>query len=284
MSLELLFKNELGEVLMSGDGSKEIRVLKMEGFGPAMHEYNAAVYSGYNGQETIFQKVAARTLTLSVEINGKNMRQLAHKIAMVLSSKGILYIKTDNFHRRIECNQVQIPDMEGVLKGQIATFAVQMVCDSPYFEDAEDTSVPLYIRTKLLDSPFTLPTMFGEIVLGASVEVLGVPSVEPEIKLYYPTALLDVETITVVNETTGKFIKLNYAPQPEETVTIDVKKRKITGSVRGNLINYLSDDTFLGDFVLKRGINVLTVEIGDVSADFKIGCKYNNLYLEAMAL
>ena len=144
MSLELVFKNELGEVLMSGGGKGAIRILNVEGLGPMTSEYTAAVFSGYDGQETISGRRLPRTVTISAEVNHKNAAEVMRSVARVFAKEGTLYVKTLEFERRIKCNQVQMPDVTRVLKGKIATFVVQMVCDSPYFMDAEDKTVPLY--------------------------------------------------------------------------------------------------------------------------------------------
>ena len=283
MSLELLFKNEFGTVTMSGRGdTAPLRITAIEGLGLVQREYNAAIYSGYDGQETLDSRAAARCITIALEVMSENITQVARDALRVFSQNGMLYIKNEDLYRRIYCSQVQIPDVTRVLRGQIATLTVQFVCDSPYFEDAADTTVPLYKRTKLLSTPFTLPTMFGEIVLGGNIEIKGTISVEPIITIYYPTALEGAESIVLTNETTGKRIQLDYAPQADDMVTIDVKNRKIYSTLSGNLINYLTNDSFLGDFVLSRGKNVISLDLGDVTSDFTVECKYNNLYNEAV--
>ncbi len=283
MSLELLFKNDLGTVTMNGRGdTAPLRITAIEGLGLVQREYNVAIYSWYDGQETLSSRAAARCITIALEVMSENITQVVRDVLRVFSQSGMLYIKNEDLDRRIYCSQAQLPDVTRVLRGQIATFTVQFVCDSPYFEDAVDTAVPLYKRTKLLKTPFTLPAMFGEIVLGGNIEIKGTISVEPIVTIYYPTALEGVESIILTNETTGKRIQLDYAPQADDTVTIDVKNRKIYSTLSGNLINYLTNDSFLGDFVLVRGVNVISVNVGDVTSGFTIECKYNNLYNEAV--
>ena len=250
--------------------------------GLVSREYNAAKYSGYDGQDTYSSRAEARSITIAVEILGRNIAQTARDTLSVLSQSGTLYIKNEDLDRRIYCNQVQLPEVSRVLRGHIAKFVVQFVCDNPFFEDREDTVVPLYERTKLLSTPFTLPAMFGDIVIGGKAEVSGAISTEPVITMHYPKALDGAEGVTLLNETTGKFIKLDYAPKDDDTVMIDIKNRKITSSESGNLINFLSNDSFLGDFVLARGVNVISLDLGDIASDFTIECKYNNLYSEAV--
>ncbi|MBO4941688.1 MAG: phage tail family protein [Clostridia bacterium] len=281
--LTLIYKNELGEIVMRGEGDDSpFKITAIEGLGLVSREYNTAVYSGYDGQETLSSRATARSITIALEALGKNAAESVRDAIGVFSQSGMLYIKSDNLDRRIYCNQVQIPDVTRVLRGQIATFAVQFVCDSPFFEDGEDTVVSLYKRTKVLETPFSLPAVFGKIILGGSIEIKGMVSVEPIISIYYPTALEDVESIILTNETTGKSIQLDYAPKGEEMVTVDIKNRKIVSSVSGNIINHLSKDTFLGDFVLERGANMISLNVGDLTPDFTVECRYNNLYNEAV--
>ena len=283
MGLELMYKNALGEVVMRGDSSTDIRVLQIEGLGPSENEYISAVYTGYDGQETISQRKLPRCITASLEFCSKNSGTLKNALK-VLSKSGTLFIKTDELDRCIYCSQVQIPDVKRVLKGQIFTFAVQFVCDSPYFEDAEATVVPLYKREKLLSSPFTLPGKFGRIVIGAGVVVSGDENVEPVISISFGETIDESEMIEIENITTGKRILLNYAPLENEIITIDVGRRKIESSISGNIIETLSDDTFLGDFALLKGRNFLNVNAGDVGTGFTIECRYSNLYDEAVLI
>ncbi len=281
--ITLIYKNELGEVVMKGGGKDlPFKITAIEGLGLISREYNAAVYSGYDGQETLSARAVARSITIALEVMSKKVVESMRDALRVFSQSGMLYIKNEELDRRIYCSQVQIPDVTRVLRGQIATFAVQFVCDNPFFEDGEDTVVSLYKRTKLLATPFSLPAVFGEIVLGGSIEIKGTVSVEPVISIYYPTAIEDVESIILTNETTGKKVQLDYAPKAEDTVMVDIKNRKIVSSVSGNIINFLSKDTFLGDFVLKRGVNLISLSVGDLTPDFTVECRYNNLYNEAV--
>jgi len=283
MNLTVTYKNERGAVEMQGGGrSSPLRITAIEGLGLVTKEYVTATYAGYDGQETISSRALARSITIAMEICTQNVFEEAHHMLEVFTLPGMLYIESENLNRRIKCDQVQCPDMVRVLKGQIATLVVQFVCDNPYFEDGEDTIVPLYQRTKLLTTPFSLPTAFGNIVLGGVLQNKGILSIEPIISLYYPSAVDEAEGITIKNENTGAKIQLLYAPADNDIVIIDVKNRKITSSVNGNIISNLSDDTFLGDFVLKRGNNTLSVDMGDVSSGFTIECRYNNLYCEAV--
>ncbi len=282
MRLELKFRNKLGELLMYGDSRGIFRICGIDGLQPPFKEYGTAVYPGYDGQETIFERAEARTITIALEAKLDNSSDVLRDAFNILLGGGTLYIKNGDIDRRIECRRVQIYEVKKLIKGKLSSFVVQMVCDNPYFEDGTSTNVPLYKRQKLLSTPFTLPCRFGSLTIGEALEVKGWIEVEPVIKMYYPKALENSEEITITNHTSGAKIKLNYAPRAGETLTFDIKKRKATSDIEGNIINYLSDDTFLGDFVLKPGKNVIDIEIGDVTPEFSIECAFSNLYSEAV--
>ena len=282
MSLTLTYKNDFGTVTINGTGKGAVRLCGIDGLGIASNEYITAVYTGQDGQSTLSARVLPRCITLALEVTGDNFAKTLKDTLKVLSRQGMLYIESENLSRRIQCNQVQIPDVDRILKGKISTIAVQFVCDNPYFEDSEDIVLPLYGRYKGLETPFSMPCVFGEIIAGAQIENVGDLDVDPQITLYYPDLLENAENVTVVNTTTGKGICLDYAPQAGDIVVIDVKSRTITSSKSGNLLNYISADTFLGDFVLKRGINQISVSLGDVTSGFAVQCRYSNLYQEAV--
>ncbi len=280
--MTLTYKNNYGTVTMYGNGEGSIHICAIEGLGVVANEYNAASYTGQNGQKTLSARALPRSITLSLEVTGENINSTLREALRVLSREGVLYITDTDLNRRIFCNQVQIPDVERILKGRITTLAVQFVCDNPYFEDGEDTVLPLYSREKLLASPFALPCMFGKITTGAEIKNSGDEVAEPQISIYCTNAFSGAESIIISNITTGRQICLEYALQSDDTVLIDVKNRRITSSKSGNLLNYLSDNTFLGDFVLERGVNLIEVDLGDVTSGFTIECRYTNHYREAV--
>lgn len=282
MALMIKYKNSLGTVEISGDSAKDIRLTAIDGLGIVEREYITAFFSGYDGQETVSSRALPRTVTLSAEISGRDISAIAAKTLRILREPGWLYIEKDEISRRIYCNQVKIPDPVGILRGRIAEFAVQFVCDNPYFEDGCESTVPLYMRTKNLSTPFTLPEVFGTTVMGAVIKNQGDCDIEPRIYIHCPKALQSAETVEITNNTTGVRIVLEYAPKAGDEITVDIKNRKIVSSITGNLLNNLSDDTFLGDFILDIGINDLSVIVGDIQSEFTVECKYSNIYCEAV--
>ena len=284
MGLTVSYKNSLGIVVMSGNTSQDIRITAIEGLGLCNKEYNVAVYSGYDGQETLNSRLLARTVTVAVEICCKNVSEKMKNVLLILNQPGYLFVDNGSVCRKIRCEQVTVAEGEKILKEKITKFVLQFVCDSPYFEDAEDTVVALYDRTKLLKSPFVLPSAFGGIVMGANICVSGHTNVEPVLTLCCSSGADEGSYIFVKNKSTGAVIRLEYCPRENDEITIDIKRRKIYSSVSGNIIGCLSEDTFLGDFVLEKGMNAISVELGNISADFTAGCRFSNLYYEAVML
>lgn len=282
MGLLIKYRNSLGTIEMCGDRGKEIRVTSLEGMGPAEKEYDVAIFSGYDGQETISSRALPRYITIGMEFFSRNQAELVKNTLKILSQPGYLIIEDGNFSRRIFCNQIKAPAPERILRGQISTLVVQFICDNPYFEDGQESGTSLYRRTKNLFGKFSLPRVFGETATGETINNVGVFPIEPIIAINCLKKLDKEETVIIANKTTGKSIKFTYAPKGNDEIIIDIKNRTIISNTLGNLINNLSDDSFLGDFVLVLGKNDISVSVGNVSSGFAVECRFSNLYDEAV--
>lgn len=276
------YKNSLGSVTMQGNSASLLRVIAAEGLGIVQREYTAAVFAGYDGQETVTSRALPRCITLSAEICGKDISAQLHRTLRVLSAPGYLYLGDKEARWRIFCNQTKIPDPVRVLKGKISTFAVQFVCDNPFFEDATETNAALYKRTKELSASFTLPGVLGTTKTGAELFNKGDIPAEPIIRIICPVALDSAESVVISNLTTGKKLQFSCTPGEDEKIVIDIPNRKIYGSISGNMLGFLSDDSFLGDFVLAPGENVISAVVGNITSGFTVECTCNNLYCEAV--
>ncbi len=278
------YKNRLGTVSFSGGGNDAFRLTNFLGFGLAEREYVTADYSGFDGCVTVSSRFLPRAITISGDISGQSINHDLREAIEILSEPGYLYVTDGDFKRCIYCDRISFPDVNRILKGKIASFAIQFICDNPYFEDADDTVVALYSRTKCLTSPFTLPTIFSTTTAGATISINSKYEVEPILKIYFSREIEGGADVVIRNSTTGKAISLKHTPIAGESITIDVKNRTVTSSVSGNIINSLTDDTFLGDFVLVRGRNEISVAAGDVALGITVECRYNNKYSECVLI
>lgn len=282
--LSLKYKNQAGEICFSGGGDSPLRITAINGLSLAEREYTSASYAGYDGQETVSARFLPRTITISGDVLSVCARDVLRNMINVLADGGYLYITDGDVRRRIFCNQTIFPDAERILRGKLATFAVQFVCDNPFFEDAEDTELALYRRTKNLASPFALPIMFGETVAGATIFVDGRGGIEPIITLHFSKDIESESAIMISNITTGETIELKHSPVSGEEITIDIKNRTAISSVSGNVLKSLTDESFLGRFMLEAGKNEISVSAGAVTLGITVKCTYNNKFLECVVI
>lgn len=282
--LSLRYKNKAGDICFSGGGNSPLRITAINGLSLAEREYTSVSYANYDGQETVSARFLPRTITVSGDISSDCARDILSNMINVLADGGYLYITDRNVRRRIFCNQTIFPDAERILRGRLASFAVQFICDNPFFEDADDTEVALYTRTKNLASPFALPTMFGETVAGATLFVDGRGEIEPIITLHFSKNIESGSDIIISNITTGETIELKHSPVMGEVITIDIKNRTAVSTVSGNVLKSLTDESFLGRFVLEAGRNEISVSAGAVTLGITVKCTYNNKFLECVVI
>ena len=86
----------------------------------------------------------------------------------------------------------------------------------------------------------------------------------------------------ITNLTTNKMIWLKYEAAAGEIIKIDIPKRTITSSINGNILVNISDDTFLSDFYLTKGQNLVNVLNYNTNETIKVECIHNNSYIEAV--
>lgn len=290
MSLKLTYTSSGGAVEMTGgaelpaSGIPQLRIKEITGLGLAETECRTVSYAGCDGQETVSKRALPRSITISADICAASAAAELRKTVAALCEPGRLLIEDGEMRRRIYCNHTELPDAELILRGRIAAFAVQFVCDSPFFEDADEISAALYTRSRELRTSFTLPRMFGKITTGAALNIKSRRSVEPVIRIYTPVSTTGAETVTITNTTTGKYIKLTTALTAGDVITIDIKQRTVTSAKSGNIVHKLSDETALGDLWLAGGTNRITAAVGSVSSQVTAECLYSSLYNEAMIL
>lgn len=282
--LSLKYKNSAGEVSFAGGGSSSLRLTAIHGLSLADRQYHAVSYANCDGQETVSSRLLPRTITVSGDVSASDAAAQIRDMISVLECAGYLYIYDGEIKRRIYCNQTIFPDAERILRGKIASFAVQFVCDNPFFEDEFDTAVALYSRTKKLATPFSLPTMFGETVAGATVFVESKNMVEPILTLNFSKDISDAATVKILNRTSGECIELNHTPIANESITIDIKNRTAESSVSGNILSELTDESYLGRFMLIGGRNDIEVSAGAVTLGITVKCVYNNKYTECVVI
>lgn len=280
--LTIKYKNSRGELVLSGGGSEVFRVTAVEGLGVAEKECETVSYAGMDGVETVSESYPVRHITVSGDVMSENVAEKIRRGAEILCAAGYLYISDGDIRRRIFCNRTIFPDAGRIIRGRLASFAVQFVCDNPLFEDESDTVAAVYGRTRNISEIFTLPRVFGETITGAKVFVNSRCGAEPILRLYCAKTLGEAQNLTIANETAGCSLSFTHTPTAGETVTIDIRNRSAESSKAGNIIDSLTDDSFLSEFRLDYGYNLITANIGGVSLGLTVECVFNNVHEEAM--
>ncbi len=292
--LHITYQNENGKLdFRGGNGRNSWRILEIDGLGIAPKSFNTAQYPATIGQRTLSESIDARTITIQCDVNSiksqyggtsSNRWEISNALK-ILNEPGTLLISDGTRTRKINARCVEA--VQGERYGGYVVFAMQFVCDYPYFEDKETKTVPLFKVEKLLDGTFVLPCMFTRRITKANVVNTGDVDTEPIIRIrlnggtYNGTAGTP-GTLVIRNETTNQQIELNLQDAVETAeIVIDIPNRKIFSQDNKNLIHHLAPTSFLSDFWLKKGQNQICVD-NYISESSVVECEFSNKYIEAV--
>jgi len=282
-----LFKNDLGELALHAGPypSTGIFIKSMQGLGFVATEDAVVSYVNQPGQVVVSQKDPARVITLSCDIVGRdNSAELLRRMIRILRKEGRLTVCDGVVRRAIRCRCTHVEEPERKSRHIFST-VLQFTCDCPYFTDAKERQVTLFERRDLVQGSFTLPCVFTERVHRCIVYNQGDFRAEPVFRLYNTKTAETVESaadILFVNHTTGQKIVLTHLMTEGEVVTVDIPNRKVESSVCGNLISFLSQDSYLSDFWLEQGVNDLEIINHNTETNTSVLLCYDNQYIEAV--
>ncbi len=277
--MKLVYENGLGRAEMYGGGDNNIRISAVEGLCVPPYERRSYTSFDFDGAVESGRHMTRRTIAVGGDMKA-NAREAADVIK-IFSEPGKLKILTNDFEREINvaaCEAEYANKYNGYVK-----FALSLICDDPYFYDAEETRLGLYVREKLIDSTSVFPLMFSRRTTSASIAVQSDREVEPTIIILGGQRNGDGEgRIVIENILTGALFTLNYVPEEDEMITLDIKERTITSNLNGNLISYITDDSFMSDLVIgKNGAQFVTTGHG-ATGYITAYIIYKNKFLEAM--
>ena len=309
--LYITYQNENGRLdFNGGSGSRPWRILEADGLGLAGKSFNTASYPSGVGQKTLSETVGARSITIQCDVSSisgydgvtRNNRWEISKALKILNLPGKLLIRDGQRTRKIDARCTEA--VQGTRHGGYTVFAMQFVCDYPYFEDRETKTIPIFKIENLIgvgmrwyldgdgilrkvpiaEGTFTLPCIFSCRTSEASILNIGDVDAEPIIRI---TVQGEVKTgdeagvLIIKNETTEQQLELLCDAKDGDVITINIPERKIYRQKTENLISYLSPSSFLSDFWLAKGENRISV-INNVSMSCIVECEFSNKYLEAV--
>lgn len=283
----LSFENELGKIEMSGgENGYNWRITAIEGLALPQKEFQQVTYAGVDGQSTLSERLQPRTITIGGDVqSSQGLQQELTRATQIFHRKGWLKLQLGNKQRKIEGRCVSF-ELNG-RNGAAAPFVLQLICDQPHFGDFENTRVFVFQLIAGLNGSFTpSETVFSQRHTEANVRNRGDSSAEPVFMITNTKADIDADidaTITIKNQTNNQQFKFNYPSKKGETITIDIPNRTMRNGAGESILHTITDDTFLSDFWLEQGNNLVSVlPPSDSDQEISAACIFNNPYIEAV--
>lgn len=160
--------------------------------------------------------------------------------------------------------------------------SLTFVAPDPIIYDPTQITTTIDTFNEELELPVTFPFILGARTATENVTYAGSWFEFPIIEVDGPTNGLYIE-----NTTLDILIKLNYTVATGDTVVIDLRqgKRTVTNDNGDNLIQYVTADSNLSQFVLERdpivtdGVNSFFVSLYDIDTTTEVRIKYYNRYV-----
>lgn len=266
--MEIVIQNRNGRIEIGGGSHPSAKLLAIEGVGLPARSPETIKYSGQAGYKILNVTDMERTITMSLDFTGIPFDVM--KIYDVIQEECELLFFLDGVRRKIKGICISPPEPEKIIYQRMYKLVLQFICESPYFEDFHTNDISLSTRTDMFPTSFeggkgyiTLPAVATERTSAVSLQNKGDMDVYPVITI---TADESSDGLVISNITSGESITLNKEIAEGETLVFDVANRDITSDIDGNCLNYMSDDTILGDFKLNKGNNEVVVTNGKFNA------------------
>lgn len=269
------FENMYGSVELFGGENPLIEPIYVEGLAMPEKEVLTSVFRLIDGQKVVNSRDLPRTIVMKGHLYGDYEK--AVNAAKILYHEGTLTLTSPYKERVIDARCIKFFDRKGFKNG-VCDGEIVFVCDKPYFHDKEPIHKYIYGRVELLKTYFTLPCLLSERVPIAEINNLGQVKSEPIIiiKNYDDNAQSE---FTVKNLTTNAEINISAPLEKGEYITISIPERRVENSRGENLLPFLSDISYLSDFYLVPGENILSF---DSSGDVRCECLYTVNYTEGI--
>ncbi len=273
--MNMIYENDFGKVIMSGDGKTGFSVIDIDGNELLAKERTLCHFNNKDGYDENTSFFGQRVITVSGDITKENISLIQNAIK-VFSRPGTLKIQTGENSYQIFVNDCTFKTLSK--NTMFKTFCVQMTCDFPHFTDTNDRVAGVYKRHNLITSDTYLPATFTERVVGGTVNNSGDIIAEPTVTIKCLISDSQSGDITIENRTTGKKIVINHTVSEGEVITVDIPERRILSNISGDITNQLSPEYYLCDMFLECGDNFIDVYLPDGNRNCEAYLTYRNLY------
>ena len=265
--LEIVIQNKNGRIEIGGGRHPTARLIEIAGLGLPASEPNTIKYAGQPGYKMLGRVDMERTITMSLDFDGIPFDVM--KIYRVLQEECELLFFLGGERRKIKGVCLNPTEVENIIFKRMYKFVLQFVCENPYFEDYTDGVISLSTREDKFPTSFedgkgyiTLPAVATKRTAVITVNNRGDMDAYPTVTV---VAGEDSEVLIISNLTTGKSITINKEIAAGERIVFDVGNRTIKSDLAGSLLNYISDDTIMSEFVLQRGVNDILATNGSLN-------------------
>ncbi len=273
----LTFKTQDGVISMYGKTGSRYLIKSVTGLGLPERNYEYITYYGSDGKTTLSSYLGSRIITLSGDICNCD-KYIMRKTMKILYNEGTLTVQNHPYIKEIHYKPLNFEFTER--HGTFQSFAFQIECDYPYFQDISFTQKDIYTKTNNITSPFTLPAVFSKRTTSVKVFNYG------DVKIYPVLVISSAENsatgnYTIKNLSTNAAISMYLTCNKGEKITIDTAKRTITSNVNGNVVHSLKDGA-LSEFYLRKGENIIECLCDNTSASPYGSVLFKNCYTEAL--
>ncbi len=275
--MDIIYRNNEGEIPFSGSSKGYIHITSIEGTGLIEKTRKSYNFPTIPGQSTYYEKDRERVITMSCDYE-INPDISMDEIIRILYHKGELIVSHNGVERKIACYCQELKMGETV--GKYKVFAVQFVCDNPYFTKLEKEYYPLFNTQKNIKNGFSLPAVLSQRTNTRIIDNISYISTCPKVYVFYKGKDEIEGNITLTNSTTATEIAFSEVPLKKgDEIIIDIKRRTVKRQDGENLLSYLTDTSFLYNFSLVPGENVISAVADNI--DISLSIEYDILFGEA---
>lgn len=284
--MRIVLRNEVGSFEVGGGRHSQARLREITGLGVPAKEHKTAVLEGQAGQTLNQSRDLERTITMSFDFFGDE-RAVRRLYKIIYDKVELDFYLSNGERRRIVGYCTRSTEVESIIYHKWHAIVLQFLCYDPYFYDFYDTVWEIAKKTdqwpnSVTDGAFeiTIPSRATLCSNEASVYADGDIRAYPVIRIKKYKAGVSENNIALTNNTTGKSLVLNYGMAEKEGLTVNLPKRIIESSLKGDVTSCISDDTVLSDFYLLRGRNDISLSADeDIFAELNIKNQYMSVVI-----